>query len=374
MKKFLTILFAGALMLTGCGNNGGVKGKAPSFLGYSIETGMTVANHSNENQKRVLKAYGDGKNTNGEVITDSMFANKGEKLVITLQFVNEDRDNFVDLVLNDSDYGDDQVYELSSKTNIVHSVETSKSNGKWITDVTLLMPKTKSTTIRKIEITEVNFLKATINKQIHADLEKDSYSKKLDVEVTEKFVPTSKVFFQYEDFSYNGEEGVQITKLNEEYGVPNILYIPSYIDSMPVLSCTNGALDTVSFELKNLVIPETMKYHEARMAHGAVENSFTVLAQDVKNISTDPDDSLIGFFQYTKLYLTNSYYSTYCDGKTGGYLEQYLLTKEDYAEREQWDNLSAEDREEMEKWYDECAWHCELNILDDLDVSKWPVL
>ena len=109
MKKFFTILFAGALMLTGCVNNGGAKGKAPSFLGYSIETGMTAANHSNENQKRVLKAYDAGENTIGEVITDSMFANKGEKLVITLQFVNEDRDNFVDLVLNDSDYGDDQV-------------------------------------------------------------------------------------------------------------------------------------------------------------------------------------------------------------------------------------------------------------------------
>ncbi|MDY3830090.1 MAG: hypothetical protein SOZ65_04085 [Erysipelotrichaceae bacterium] len=366
---FKLLLLTTCLTSVSCSGSG--VGKSPSFLGYSVESGMTVAKHSQKSQKRILRANNNETSEDSEVITDSMYGNKDERVVITLQFINQERDNFIDLVLNDSDYGNDQVYELSSKTNIVHSVETRKSDGKWITDVTILMPKTKSSTTRNIEITEVNFLKTTINKQVHAELNKDSFSKKLDVKVTEKFVPTSKVFFQYDNFSYNGEEGIQITKLREEYGVPNVVYIPSYIDSLPVLSCANAALDTVSYTLKHLIIPETMKYHEARMAHGAVEYSFTVLAQDVKNISNDPDDSLAGFYQYTKLYLTNSYYSNYYE-----YLHYYCMTWEEYIANNipEWDKLSPEMKESEKEAFDNCAFHCELNILDNLDVSEWPVL
>lgn len=366
---FKLLLLTTCLTTVSCSVNG--VGNSPSFLGYLVESGMTVAKHSQKSQKRILRANDNEAGEDSEVITDFMYGNKDERVVITLQFINQERDNFIDLVLNDSDYGNDQVYELSSKTNIVHSVETRKSDGKWITDVTILMPMTKSSTTRNIEITEVNFLKTTINKQVHAELDKDSFSKKLDVKVTEKFVPTSRIFFNYENFSYNGEEGIQITKLREEYGVPNIVYIPPYIDSLPVLSCKEMSLGVISPNRnKHLVIPETLKYHEA-MIVGTVDCSFTLLAQDPKNIVTDWDGTLFGdFSQYAKIYLFNSYYLANYDS-----LKYYFWTWEEYCKEFPIDPEKPDEiKKEMEEEFKRNGKHCELNILDNLDVSEWPVL
>ncbi len=333
MKKgyfvFLILLLVLCLgiSLISCNNNTANK---PVFLGFYVEKTMIKNNSLNLGQFNSIDTNYLA-STDSE-IADSMYINYGEKMVIALQFINEKRDVFVDLVLDDSDYGEDQVYNNSSKINIVHSVETYKKDGNWITDVTIVMPKTKSHTgTREIQIKEVNFLKEMTNTNVQADLSSQSYSKNIKATITDKYVPTSKVFFEYEEVEYNGNVGLEITNIISEYGYPNVIYIPEKIDNVNVISCAENILPNQ--KIKGMILPSTFIYHHAGIMNDSVSDLFILLSHDVINIHpTNNDDSLVHFdtagadvYVWSEYY--NSHYSLGYDISSWG-LNLHLLDNE----------------------------------------------
>lgn len=292
MKKIWNVVLCFLLMflMASCFENVNTsKSKTPSFLGYFIESERIEVSAI---QPKGLKRA-NSEEMHESIITDEMNANKGEYLFITLQFVNEERDTFVDLVLDDSDYGDDIVYDSLSAKNKIHSVETYKKDSKWTTDVTIVLQKTKSDSVRNIEIKEVNFLKQVINQTVSADLETESLSTKLQINVIEEYVPTSKYLFSYEEVEYDGITGYEITKINyEPYGYPSIIYFPSHIDGIEVISLAKDITpvsDTLS--CKVCVIPETLRYFYTRFLNsnvGWVTDKLIILSHHL--IDFDPID------------------------------------------------------------------------------------
>ena len=242
MKRMILLLIITGLVfvVSACGG-----GDTPSFLGYSVEVG-SVTKH--ENRKSIKSKGSSDKKSDAEseskqpsnvestdafkstIISTSMYANKDEHLALTLRFENEKRDTLIDIVLDDSDYGNDQAYTSSSRINIIYSIETFKLEDVWITDVTLVMPKTKSEVGEKriIKIKEVNFLREVINKSVSANFRKCE-SQLLEVQVIEEYVPSSKILFRYDDFEAFGDTGLIITGINLEY-YHNTVYIPEEID------------------------------------------------------------------------------------------------------------------------------------------------
>lgn len=270
MKKiYIMICFSFILFICGCSILNS-NSNCPIFSGYFIESERIIDPTINVKEKiKMLKRESKTNVDAGgsSIITSEMNANKGEYLFITLQFINNERDTFVDLVLNDSDYGNDKVYDSFSKTNKIHSVETYKLDGKWVSDITLVLPVTKANDVRKIEVTEVNFLKQTINKQITADLTSESYSTYLNIKIIDEYVPSSKYLFEYKEVTIDDMNGYEITKINyEDYGYPNIIYFPSYIDEIPVISIGKDISPTQdSLSCKVCVIPETIRYFYDRI-------------------------------------------------------------------------------------------------------------
>ncbi|MCR4661900.1 MAG: hypothetical protein K5765_07910 [Clostridia bacterium] len=341
-KTFFCFILLAAISILGFGCGSSSKNNVddnslvkPSFVGYTIEHTQVKKQYTTEEKgSDIFPQNAETDNLESQIITETMYTNPDEKLVIALKFINNERDSFIDLVINDSDYGDNQVYSSSSKINIIYSVETYKENDKWMTDVTLLMPKTKSISgERLIEVTEATFLKDAINKKMQANLKEDSNSTKLTAIITNKYVPTSKIFFEYKEVKYDNKNGYEITKIKDEYGLPSCVYIPKSIDGIEVISVAYLAL--LDLSLDNMVIPETITYHNDRILNNIVKYNFIILAKDVKNLVDGGDDSLVGFYPNEKIYLWEEYYNKYYF-----YLEEY--EKGDY-------------------------WNCEFIFLDNID-------
>ena len=244
MKNFLVFLFVffTSFVASSCGSNNDV----PSFMGYNIEIG-TVDSYDVNIKSKNRKLNDSLSDTPNEVVdsmimSTSMYANKGEHLFITLRFENKQRDSLVDILLNDSEYGDNQVYNTSSKKNIVHSIETFKLGELWVTDILIVTPITKTDVGSKriIEITEVNFLRDVINSTVSASFKK-CVSQILEVNIIEEYVPSSKLFFEYDEFELNGDSGIVITKVNTVF-YRSIVYIPEEIDGFKVVAIEREVL------------------------------------------------------------------------------------------------------------------------------------
>ena len=169
------------------------------------------------------------------------------------------------MVLNDSLTGNDLVFDSNSKKNRVHSVENYKKDGKWYTDITVVLKASTDYIQRTIEVKEVNFLRQVINKSIQADLN-HSYSKTIEVEVSQSFVPNSIYFYEYKEVQIEEKTGIEITKLIGDYGYPKTVYFPEYIDGLPVISIGINIVpidDNLHFS--NCVVPESVSYFHGRL-------------------------------------------------------------------------------------------------------------
>lgn len=312
MKKIFAILVAlvTSLVVSSCGT----KNDVPSFIGYNIEVG-SIESYDVNNKPKKQKLNYSSNNTSTEVVdsmtmSTSMYANKGEHLFITLRFENEQRDSLVDILLNDSDYGDNQVYNTSSKTNVVHSIETFKLGELWVTDIMIITPKTKTDVGGKriIEITEVNFLRDVINSTVSASFKKCE-SQTLEVNIIKEYVPSSKVFFEYEEFDLNGDSGIVITKVNTDY-YRSIIYIPEEIDGFKVVAIEREIL--LDFKIENLIYPSSLRYFKDRAFNHVITNDFICLSQELTNIGYG-DNWLQGKDENTNLYLYRSLVSQFSD-------------------------------------------------------------
>ena len=319
MKKmlFLLGLFSFCSSLTSCDSLGT---NSPKLVGFYIE-GERVSITENSSVRNTIK-YQNGNASSEQVkeetdvITQEMLANPQEKVIVTLQFINEERDTFLELVLNDSDYGDNQVYDHQSKERVVHSVETYELNNKWVSDVTLILPKGKSTNgERKIEIKEVCFLRESIRKELNADLKTNSKSKKLNITLTDKYIPTSRHIFEFEEV----EDGLKITKANFDYFTPKTLYFPNEIDGKKVVSLTGEFYEKDSID--NVIIPSNIKEYDYTLIYGAVEGDIIVLSDDFKCSNKDLkyDINFVGGntslqSRYIVKEMDEKYYSYYNEG------------------------------------------------------------
>ncbi len=292
MKKLLLFIIAlfTVIILPGCSSG---NSDSPVFSGYFIEEERVDLDFDfNKKDSKVnikSRKKDDYFEIGTSIITDEMFVNEGEYVFVTLQFINEARDTFVDLLLNDSVYGKDKVYDNFSKLNKVHSVETYRLNDKWVSDITIVLPGTKEKGVRTIEIKEVNFLKQTINKQIAADLKSQSFSTILNIHTADNYVPTSKYLFDYKEVTYDDITGYEITKFNyyTEYDYPSIVYFPSYINGIPVISIGYNIIGDEEVECKVCVVPETVKFYHTMLLNdvvGTVTDELYILTHSLSDI------------------------------------------------------------------------------------------
>lgn len=302
MKKLLLFIIAlfTVIILPGCSSG---NSDSPVFSGYFIEEERVDLDFDfNKKDSKVnikSRKKDDYFEIGTSIITDEMFVNEGEYVFVTLQFINEARDTFVDLLLNDSVYGKDKVYDNFSKLNKVHSVETYRLNDKWVSDITIVLPGTKEKGVRTIEIKEVNFLKQTINKQIAADLKSQSFSTILNIHTADNYVPTSKYLFDYKEVTYDDITGYEITKFNyyTDYDYPSIVYFPSYINGIPVISIGHNIIGDEEVECKVCVVPETVKFYHTRFLNesiGIVTDELYILTHSLSDIGDWHDYYFVG--------------------------------------------------------------------------------
>lgn len=181
--------------------------------------------------------------------------NKKERLFLMLSYENKKRDSIVEIVLNDSDYGEKQIYTASASTNKILSSDTYYDSGKqsYITDVLLYLPETKDSSMtRTITIEECCFLRETAGVQGYADLSK-ARTTSVTFNVSSVPAPSSVALF---DLVKNSYGGYTVTGLNSTYAIPEILYIPDSYQGLPVNELSTAFLG--NSRVKKLIVPESV--------------------------------------------------------------------------------------------------------------------
>lgn len=194
--------------------------------------------------------------------------NKKEMLLVKLSYENKKRDNIVEIVLNDSDYGKKQIYTTAASVNKILSSDTyyDEEKDSYITDVLLQMPVTKSESKRIIEVEETCFLRETVGVKGYADL---SSTRQTSVTflVSEEPLPS---YPQYFNFAENEEGGYTIVSWNQNYSLPDTVYIPPIYKGKPVNKLGTKVFDKAT--MTTLIIPETITEIGENMAAGTAVN------------------------------------------------------------------------------------------------------
>lgn len=180
--------------------------------------------------------------------------NKKEMLLVKLSYENKKRDNIVEIVLNDSDYGKKQIYTTAASVNKILSSDTyyDEEKDSYITDVLLQMPVTKSESKRIIEVEETCFLRETVGVKGYADL---SSTRQTTVTflVSEEPLPS---YPQYFNFTKNEEGGYTVVSLTNDFEIPETIYIPEEYKGLPVNTIGNQAFEKATFS--KLIVPPSI--------------------------------------------------------------------------------------------------------------------
>ena len=180
--------------------------------------------------------------------------NKKEILLVKLSYENKKRDNIVEIVLNDSDYGKKQIYTTAASVNKILSSDTyyDEEKDSYITDVLLQMPVTKSESKRIIEVEETCFLRETVGVKGYADL---SSTRQTTVTflISEEPLPS---YPQYFNFTKNEEGGYTVVSLTNDFEIPETIYIPEEYKGLPVNTIGNQAFEKATFS--KLIVPPSI--------------------------------------------------------------------------------------------------------------------
>ncbi len=250
----------------------------PLFIGFKTLEGKEILDESKSVQlvqaeSFIKKDYDSGINN---------ITNKDEIIALKLSYENEKRDNIVEIVLNDSDYGKNQIYTTSSSVNRIISSDTYYSNErkKYITDVTLVMPITKATRERKIEIEETCFLRETVGVNGYVDMSK-SRKRSVTFVVPEKTIPSSIKYFEFAE----NDNGYSLISVNSDYALPKILYIPPLYKEKPVIQISTSALEKLSVD--TLIIPDSVNVIENNMGGGSFRAKNIVFLSNTPPVADD---------------------------------------------------------------------------------------
>lgn len=209
---------------------------------------------------------------------ENNWINKEDILLLKLSYENKRRDSIVEIVINDSDYGKKQIYTTAASVNKILSSDTyyDEEKDSYVTDVLLQMPVTKSSEERNIEIQETCFLRETIGKKGYADM---SSARRTAVKfnVSQEPLPSYPIYF---NFTKNETGGYTVVSWNQNYTLPDTLYIPSTYKGKPVNQISSGAFERAV--IKKLIIPESISQIDNNMTgmSGAVMlNSIVMLGR-----------------------------------------------------------------------------------------------
>ena len=211
--------------------------------------------------------------------------NKKEMLLVKLSYENKKRDNIVEIVLNDSDYGKKQIYTTAASVNKILSSDTyyDEEKDSYITDVLLQMPATKSESKRIIEVEETCFLRETVGVKGYADL---SSTRQTTVTflVSEEPLPS---YPQYFNFTANDNGGYTVVSLANDFEIPETIYIPEEYKGLPVNTIGNQAFEKATFS--KLIVPPSI----SMIGTNAVLNALNL--KEVVMLCKDiPDGGVLG--------------------------------------------------------------------------------
>ncbi len=235
--------------------------------------------------------------------------NKDEILFLKLSYENKERDSIVEIIINDSDYGNQQIYTTSASINKIVSADTHYNQEKdcYITDVLLKMPKTKSLSERKIEVVETSFLRESLGVKGIVDLSvADTTIVTMQVSATP--LPSYAAYFNF----VQNESGYTVLSLKTDYELPSTLYIPQQYNGLPVNQIGNQAFDKAS--MSTIIFPDTI----SQIGSKAFNSTALNLTKVQFNGQTAPvllGD--LGLNGRTKLYIPVDSYSNYA--KTRGW-------------------------------------------------------
>ena len=288
----------------------------PKFLGYKVESyyrkkKKTVSPY---NLNQVISTFYGVRSEEkpSDEISDSMLINRNEIVLTTLVLKNEKRDNIIEIILDDSDYGVNRVYTSSSSINKIVSIDTvyNGNEATYYTYVSILLPKSKSISNRTINMKEITYLRNS--SQEGKCFMGDAITKKLNMEVSAQPLPSCPLYF---NFSKNETGNYSLTSLNYNYDIPEILYIPPTYNDIPVTKTSGLCFENASMVV-HLIIPESIISLEGSMMGGNMSSPPTTLKSVTLLAKTPP--YLGGLFRgnptsYKPIYVPEEGYDLYND-------------------------------------------------------------
>lgn len=233
----------------------------PKFLGFKNYAGEEIQTKEKSEDMRTYFAMSaqqeimtpeTPKNESEKVENNQI--NKGEMLLLKLSYENKKRDNILEIVLNDSDYGKKQIYTANASVNKIVSSDTfyDEEKDSYVTDLLLQMPETKGDTERIIEVEETCFLRETVGLQGYVDLSKARQTSVRFV-IPENPIPSYPVYFKFVE---NKDGTYMLTSVNSQYTLPDILYIPPSYQGKAVTVIADEAFEGAL--MKELIVPESI--------------------------------------------------------------------------------------------------------------------
>ena len=219
--------------------------EVPQFYEFKSYNGEEFEEEQNELQSLSYQEFEEKKASAYDI-------NQGDYLYLYLVFKNYKRDSLVEIVLNDSQYGDKQIYTSAASVNKIVSVDThyDEDMRAYMTEVLLRMPKTKEgSKERRVEVDEVVFLREMLGLKGLVDLAHARMSN-VTFRVSDTPLPSYDSYFS---FSEKDNGTYSVTKVTKDDDVPDILYIPRTYKGKPVTQIAEGAFE--GSMMKTIIIP-----------------------------------------------------------------------------------------------------------------------
>lgn len=272
----------------------------PAFLGFKDYEGADLQG-SSISVSKLNSLY------NTPVIENQI--NEKEMLLLKLSYINKRRDSIVEIIINDSDYGQQQIYTTAASVNKIVSSDTyyDSEEESYVTDVLLKMPVTKSNDTRTVEIVETTFLRETVGRKGCADMS-FARTKSVCFNVSKTPLPSYPVYF---NFSKN-DTGYAVISLSTVYELPSCLYIPPTYNGEPVTQIGNECFDKST--ISKLVIPSSIQTIGDNIFNNTASNLDTIiLCGDTAPILNGD----MGISSDTSIFIPENTYPNYISADTG---------------------------------------------------------
>lgn len=135
-------------------------------------------------------------------------------ILVKLTYENSKRDNIVEIVLNDSEYGKKQIYSPDSMKNKIISADTyyNEESDTYVTEVLLALPPSHTDDVRKIEVEETIFLRELTGVKGYVDMSK-ARTTSFYINKVEPNVESDSLYFVFEE---NSDDTYKLISVSNE--------------------------------------------------------------------------------------------------------------------------------------------------------------